>query len=167
MYALVGSFNLGIVTFVGQCMGAGEPEEAAMYTKHILKLDHFSALIFAAILTPCTPFLASLFGLSAETTAMAVKIAVYYYMFSVLLYPESFALPSALRGAGDTKFTMYVSVISMFTLRIAVAYILVYVFHLGILSIWFAMFANWLVRSAFFLLRFKQGRWKTLKVISK
>lgn len=74
-------------------------------------------------------------------------------------------LPNALIGAGDTKYTMVVSMLTMFGLRIGMAYVLGQWLGLGLLGIWLAMQIDWIARSAFFVGRFLRGKWKTIKVI--
>ena len=36
---------------------------------------------------------------------------------------------------------------------------------LGLLGVWLAMIADWVVRAVFFLARYRQGKWKRIKVI--
>jgi Na+-driven multidrug efflux pump len=68
---------------------------------------------------------------------------------------------------------MVVSVVSMWLFRVAFAYVLaqdtVSVFNLfsfpgfgmGVIGVWIAMFADWIVRTLFFLWRFLSGKWLT------
>ena len=63
------------------------------------------------------------------------------------------------------RFTMAVSIASMFLLRILCAYILGLFFQMGIIGIWIAMGLDWALRSAVFLARFKSGRWRNFQVI--
>jgi Na+-driven multidrug efflux pump len=84
---------------------------------------------------------------------------------AVVLSPVSFALPNAFRAAGDVKFPMWVSILSMVIFRIGSGYVFAYVFGLGALSVWFAMILDWLVRGACFVWRWKSGGWKTKTII--
>ena len=158
-------FNALILTVVGQCMGANEISEAIRYKKHILKLNHLFvaivAIIFLIILKP----LISVFGVSAQSEQLTFYILVIYIIGSVLFYPQSFATPSALRGTGDTKYVMIVAASSMFLFRIGCAYLCVYLFNLGVMSIWVAMVLDWIVRAIIFEFRFKKGKWTNNHVI--
>lgn len=162
----VGSgFSAVAMMVVGQCMGAGRPDEATMYTKHILKLDYlFTAVqgvFFMLILRPVV----SIFNVSDEAKNLAFSIMVLYIIGSCLFYPSSFALASALRGAGDTKFVMFVASASMFLFRVAAAYVFVYAFDLGVIGTWCAMVSDWVIRTVIFVIRFAHGKWKNKKVI--
>ena len=154
-YALGSSFTMAIITFVGQCCGAGDIKGAKFYTKHILKLDYAAMIVNAALAILFTAPLVRMYGLSEEATGYAINI----------LYPMSFALPNALRGTGDTVFTMTVSALSMFLFRIIMAYVFVYVFKIGVIAIWYAMVLDWIIRSLAFVLRYKSGKWEKNHVI--
>jgi Na+-driven multidrug efflux pump len=88
----------------------------------------------------------------------------YHCILAVLIWPLSFTLPSALRAANDVKFTMWVSMLSMWIWRIALSYILAIVVGLGVLGIWIAMTIDWLFRSIFFVTRFLQAKYKTMNM---
>lgn len=159
------AFNAVMMIIIGQCMGAGEPDEAEKYTKHILKLDYFMTFINAVLLMVFLNPLTSIFNVSPEAKTSAFWIMVTYILGTALFYPMSFAVASALRGTGDTKFVMVVSITSMFLIRIGAAYIYVYAFGCGVLGIWFAMISDWVIRSIVFIIRFKKEKWKLNKVI--
>ncbi len=164
-YAAASAFTLGILPFVGQCMGAKRPDEAEFYIKHILKLDRLVLIVTAVFAIIFTPQVVSVFGLSEEASVQTINIARLYFFCTPLFYPESFALANALRGTGDTKFPMIVSITTMFVLRVGFAYFMVKVFSLGIMSIWIVMVSDWFVRGIIFTMRFKRGAWKQNRVI--
>lgn len=165
IHSIGAGFSAVAMMVVGQCMGAGRPDEATMYTKHILKLDYLFTLVqgvfFMLILWP----LISIFNVSDEAKNLAFWIMVLYIVGSCLFYPTSFMLASALRGAGDTKYVMYISSASMLLFRVAAAYALVYFFDLGVISAWVAMISDWVIRTVIFIIRFARGKWKNKKVI--
>ena len=80
----------------------------------------------------------------------------------MLFWPLSFTLPQALRAAGDTRFTMVVSSVSMWTMRVGFGILLGRFLGFGVVGIWMAMFADWLLRIAFFLPRFHGHKWETM-----
>ncbi len=164
-YCLITAFTLGIITFVGQCMGAKRPDEAEFYVRHIMKMTRVFTITALLIITPIMPFALKLFGMTAEINRQAFIIYLIYTVFAILVYPESFTLANALRATGDTKFPMITSVSTMFLFRIGFAYILVLGLKLGIYGIWIAMVLDWVIRSTIFRIRFKKGAWKNKKVI--
>lgn len=166
---LVHSFGSAFATLVmmvvGQCMGAREIEDAEMYTKHILKMDYFATCCDVAVFLLLLKPMLSMFDLSSQAENYATVILLIYTLGSCMFYPSSFAIPSALRGAGDTKFVMMVATLSMFLFRIGAAYILVYAFELGVVGTWVAMVLDWVIRTVIFVIRFAHGKWKQNEVI--
>ena len=75
-------------------------------------------------------------------------------------------LPSSLRAAGDVRFAMVTSVVSMFVFRLGAAYLFSLNLGLGALGIWFAMLCDWAVRAVMFSFRWLCGGWKGKSVIA-
>jgi Na+-driven multidrug efflux pump len=75
------------------------------------------------------------------------------------LWSFSFITPSALRAAGDSKFTSVVSMLSMWLFRIVLGYILSIVLPLGIIGVWLAMDCEWGVRGLIFMHRYRGRKW--------
>ena len=65
-----------------------------------------------------------------------------------------------LRAAGDVRFTMISSVLSMWIFRIAFSYLLAQGLQMGLMGVWSAMFIDWFVRAALFTWRFFSNRWR-------
>ncbi len=165
IHGISAGFNALIMTVAGQCMGAGDINEAVRYKKHIIKMNHLFVLLSAIIFVPLFKPLISFFKVSPSSEAWALQILLLYTVFSIFFYPRSFATASALRGTGDTRFVMIAAAGSMFAFRVGLAYILVNAFDLGVLSIWVAMVSDWVVRTVIFELRFRHGKWKNNHVI--
>lgn len=68
-------------------------------------------------------------------------------------------LPAGLKGARDARFTMWVSILSMWGCRIVCGYTLGIVLGFGVVGIWLGMFLDWIVRGLFFWWRMVSGRW--------
>jgi Na+-driven multidrug efflux pump len=88
-------------------------------------------------------------------------------MFMALSQPllaVSMVLSSALRGAGDTRATLLVTFFGIWIARVCVGYWLGIVLGLGLFGMWIAWTSDWAVRAVLLTLRFRTGRWKTLRV---
>ena len=85
---------------------------------------------------------------------------LYHCILSTVFWPPSFSLPNALRAAGDVKFTMWVSMISMWVWRIALSYILAIVFEIGVFGVWIAMTVDWVFRTSCFVFRFYKEKYR-------
>ena len=133
--------GMAALTVVGQCLGAGEKEQAVYYSRRLLLTAYcgawvmnLSAFLFA------NRFVISLFNLSPEAQTMALQVMVWFNFVSLFFWPSSFTLPNILRAAGDARFTMAVSILSMWVFRVGFCYVMVLGFHGRLLSIWMGMF---------------------------
>ena len=159
--------GMAVLTVIGQCLGAGEKEQAKHYARRFLLVAYagawimnLSAFFFLNRIT------LSWFNLSPESNAMALQVMGWFNIISLFIWPSSFTLPNILRAAGDATFTMTVSVFSMWVFRVGFCYLMVLSLHQGnLLSIWGGMFLDWLFRSLFFAIRFFKGSWLEKKVI--
>ena len=106
-----------------------------------------------------------IFNLSEEASSTTIKLLHYFTVFAVVLWPLSFTLPNTLRAAGDAKYTMLVSIISMWTFRVGSSYFLAGTLGLNVTGVWFGMFIDWFFRSFAFVIRFLRGKWAEKKVI--
>ncbi|MDE7170639.1 MAG: MATE family efflux transporter [Oscillospiraceae bacterium] len=159
--------GLSMVTVIGQCMGAGDHEQAVGYTKKLMKVAYLSMGLSCLCLFLAAPVLVPLFNLTTSTAAIAIQVLRWCAVFTIVFWPMAFTLPNALRAAGDAKFTMVVSMLSMWICRIGMSYLLgpVQGLGMGLLGVWVAMFCDWVVRAALFLTRFLRGKWKEHQVI--
>ena len=157
--------GLGLITVVGQCMGAGRPDEASANVRRLMMACHAMMSVTCGALFFFSRQVVGFYNLSSEAGALASHIIRFYSVWCVLIWPESFTLPCALRGAGDARFTMTVSILSMWACRIGLCYLLTLRFGMGLPGVWVAMIIDWAVRMAAFVVRFARGKWRAIKVI--
>ena len=153
---------LALITVVGQCMGAGDYEGIKNYTKRLMKYSFSIIIVLNLVIILLLPLILKLYGLSDETSTLTKQLIIYHSILSSLIWPLSFALPSALRATYDVKFTMLISLISMWVWRIAFSYVLAIYFNMGVLGVWIAMTIDWLFRSICFVTRFKKERYRNV-----
>ena len=156
------AIGLGIVTVVSQCVGAGDYGKARFYTKKLLKMAYVFMDICIVLVYLAMPAVLRLYNVSPEAEGYARQIIWMHGFVGMLIWPLSFTLPQALRAAGDTRFTMVVSSVSMWTMRVGFGILLGRFLGFGVVGIWMAMFADWFLRIAFFLPRFHGHRWETM-----
>lgn len=156
------AIGLGIVTVVSQCVGAGDYEKARFYTKKLLKMTYLFMDLCVLLVYLSMPFFLRLYNVSAEAELYARQVTWMHGFFGILIWPLAFTLPQALRAAGDTKFTMIVSSVSMWTMRVGFGILLGRYLGFGVLGIWMAMFVDWFLRISFFVPRFHGHRWETM-----
>ena len=105
------------------------------------------------------------FALSAEAARIATQLLVSFAICAALIWPLSFTLPNVLRAAGDAKYTMEVSVFSMWVFRVASSYFFAGTMGLGVLGVWIGMYVDWGFRTLLFLIRYRRGKWLEKRVV--
>ena len=157
--------GIGLMTVVGQSIGAGRQEEAKYY---IVKLAGYAevAMIISCILVyiaarPVTV----LAGMSEESTALCMQMILAITIVKPLLWVPSFTPPNGLRAAGDVRFSMITATLTMWLCRVALSIFFMRVVKTGPIGVWYGMFADWGVRGVIFTIRFVRGKWLRFKVI--
>lgn len=158
-----GVFGVGVgmclMTVVGQCLGAGRKEEAKYY---IVKLSGIaelgiiaSCLLVYIMVEPIT----RLGGMEPESARLCIEMVGAITLVKPFMWVLSFVPAYGMRAAGDVKFSMMTSVITMWGCRVALSVALIRVFGIGAMGVWYGMFADWTIRGIIFTTRFFSGRW--------
>ena len=159
------AIGLGMVTVVGQCVGARDHAQARRYTKLLLGWTYaVMTLTNLAVMLLAEPLI-GMYHVGAETNRMAFEVMAVYCIMCAVVWPLSFTTPNALRAAGDARFTMPVSMFSTWIFRIGFSYILGSWMQMGLFGVWLAMEIDWVVRALFFTIRFLGKKWEKSNVI--
>ncbi|MDF2543605.1 MAG: putative rane protein [Herbinix sp.] len=159
------AIGLALITVVGQCIGAQDFDAVKKYTFKLMKLTYLIMAVLNVAIIFLIPLILKLYHLSDETSDIASGLMLYHCILASLIWPIAFALPNALRAANDVRFTMWVSMISMWVWRIAFSYVLALTLGLGVLGVWIAMTIDWLFRAVCFVARFMQAKYKTMSIL--
>lgn len=159
------AIGLAILTVIARCVGAGDYEQARYYNRKLMLYAYGLVLASNVLFYFLLPLFLKLYQLSPETGALARQVILLHGICSVVIWPISFTLPNTLRAAGDVKYTMIISLLSMWIWRVGFSYVLGLWLNLGLVGIWAAMIIDWFVRGIFFLIRYKRGKWETIRVI--
>mgnify|MGYP005803251741 CR=1 FL=1 len=148
------ALGLGLITIAGQCVGAVEYRQARDYTRKLLILNYILAGVICVFMFAGQGALVSIYGLSEESGQIA-KEMIAAHCFAMAVWPLAFTLPYPLRASFDARFTMIISIFSMWVFRIGFAYLLVFLFGFGVLGICYGMFFVRFFRAGVFVGRFK------------
>lgn len=111
------------------------------------------------------PFVVGIYGLSEEASNYARQILIYHSICVVTIWPLSFSLPNTLRAAADVKYTMGMSILSMWIFRIGFSVVLGIYLDMGVFGVWVAMTIDWFFRAVCFVVRFVRGKWKHASLV--
>ncbi len=157
--------SLAMITVVGRCVGASEYGQAKLYVKKLMRFSYWTMGLLAPVILLLLPGVIGSYGLSPEVAQNTWQLMFVYTIVCAVFWPSSFAFPNALRAAGDVKFTMAVSALSMLIFRIGFSYLLVQSLGMGLMGVWVAMMIDWVARSAAFYIRYRRGVWEHRKVL--
>lgn len=159
------AIGLGLITVIGQCVGAGDYKHARYYAKKLIK-DAYIFLIFVnVVIFVSARTISCWYHLTRLGDHYAVQLIRYHSICCMLIFPLAFTIPNVLRAAGDVKYTMTVSIASMWIFRIGLAYVLGRFMNLGVLGVWIAMTIDWAVRAIFNVIRIKGDKWEGKAVV--
>lgn len=159
------AIGLSMVTVIGQCIGAKDYKQAQYYTRKLMTIAYVGMGALNAVLLFTSPTLIAFFHVSAETAALCETVMIYSCICTAIAWVPSFVLPNMLRATGDAKYTMGVSMASMWLCRVVLAYVLGQYMNMGLLGVWVAMTLDWVFRDIFFIIRYFSGKWKNARVI--
>ena len=158
---LIPGFAIGLAlgSVVSQCVGAGDYQQVRYYTKKLLKWAYVLMGTAYVISIIAIPAITHIYGLSEQTAHLTEQLLIICAVFGILIWPLSFSLPNMLRASGDVIYTMIVGISSMCVFRIAMAIWLGGYLEMGVVGVWLAMVADWIVRSIAFVVRYRKGKW--------
>ncbi len=157
--------GVGLMTVVGETLGAGRKEEAVYYVKKLCIVSEVvilcSCLVMYILVRPITHF----GGMEPESAKLCIFMVTCITLVKPFAWVMSFIPAYGFRAAGDVKYTMTVSVLSMWLCRVTFSIILARVFGMGPIAVWIGMFTDWIVRSIAYTVRFRSGKWLNHQVI--
>ena len=97
--------------------------------------------------------------------AMTVQLTWLICLYKPIAWPMSFIPAYGMRAAGDVRFSMLLSAITMWSCRVVITVLLARVWGLGPIAVWIGMFSDWTVRSLAFTWRLRSGKWLDKSVL--
>lgn len=153
------------VTVIGQCMGAGDVEASEYYFKKMIRLTYVLSWLWNIVIFSSAPLLVHLYALPQETKALAVMAICLHNFGYCLVGPIHSSLPNGLRACGDVKFVTFAAIFSTCVCRYLFALLFGVVLGFGLLGVVLAMVCDWMVKAVLVWLRYRSGKWRTMKVI--
>ena len=161
-FILGNGFSVAAATLSGQFLGASDPDaayksgyQAAGMTMLAMSL---SGLLLAFFAEPIAWF----FIQDEEVVKYAV-IFVWIFAMSQPFMALEFSLGSTLRGAGDTRSPLVITVIGLLLIRVPLAFVLYYL-EMPVQWIFATLIIDYLVKGTLLILRYRSRRWmKVLK----
>jgi len=163
-------FGRAVSIIVGQKIGEGKPDiaERSTYNGFILTFTYMASIAVLYVAAPwlfLAPFAAHAnggdFGPISRLAVILLRFVAFYSLFDAL----NIIFASAIRGAGDTRFVMLMITVMSVGVLIIPSYIAMVVFNAHIYTGWAIATAYVSLLGIVFLIRFRGGKWKSMKVI--
>ncbi|MDD4097306.1 MAG: MATE family efflux transporter [Lentisphaeria bacterium] len=151
-------FSMAATTLVGQCLGARQPEYARRHANHVLRLGLVTMTVAGIVLFAVPAPLMRFFTTDQGVIAIGVDL-LRIIAFAQPLTALMIVLTGALRGAGDTKWPFYISIIGMWGVRLTTCYLFLHIFGWGVRGAWLSMLVDLSLRGLLFYGRWHSNRW--------
>lgn len=155
-------FTIAAMALMGQGLGAKKPGQAKEDVLLVLKYTSGFMFFLSFFMIFMPEKIVWLFTDDAKT----IKEASLYLVivgFSQIPLAFNFVLSGALRGAGDSKRTLKINLISLWFVRIIPAFLLSWYFE-SILFVYLAMISDTFVKATWLWITFNKGEWQKIKV---
>ena len=157
--------GVGLMTIVGQCLGAGRQDEAVYYIKKLCVIAEVIIIISCLGVFALTKPITILGGMEKESADMCFHMVMWITIVKPLVWIMAFIPGYGLRAAGDVKFSMITSCCTMWVCRFCLCVFLIRRLGFGPMGVWIGMFADWTLRGIIFTWRFHSRKWLQHKVI--
>lgn len=152
-------FSVAAMTLVGQNLGKGVPHRAAQYAWLTNRMAVGSMTVMGVLFFFLAKPLTGLFIQEPEVVYWGMQCV----MIAALEQPTialTYVLGGALRGAGDTRWPMYVTTAGVWFVRIPLIYLFIIVLKYDITAAWYITAADFLVRSIILWRRVASNKWQ-------
>jgi len=165
-------FGIAVSVLVGRYIGRGRPDLASRstYSGFLMTMLYMSTVAFLYVAVPgifTAPYAAgsgeALFPEIRRLTEVLLRFVALYSIFDTM----NIIFASAIKGAGDTRFVMYIIVLMSGCVLVIPTWYLVMVMGLGIMAAWVVATTYVILLGFVFYLRFLQGKWKVMRVIEE
>ncbi len=157
---------VALTTMVGHGVGRGDDAAAERTMWHVLRVAWVCMIAIGLTFIPLAPYVVGLYSPDAAVIDVGSQLVRLNCIF-LFCYPTTFILPNGLKGAGDARYTMLTTLIGMVVFRIVLGYLLGVVLGYGVVGVWLGIIIDWIVRSALYMRRLKDGKWKGVRLLGE
>ena len=150
-------FSIAGATLVGQHLGAGNPNQARRAGWGAMRLSIVSMTFFGILIA----FFAEPLSRYMIDNDEVVRLSVVFIWLLGSMQPImaiEFSLGGALRGAGDTKTPLVITLTCLLFIRVSLALIF-YMLDASIEIIFSTLVADYVVKGFLYVARFKSNKW--------
>ncbi|MDO4977635.1 MAG: MATE family efflux transporter [Eubacteriales bacterium] len=151
------ALGAAMLTVVGQCYGAGQKDEAKRYAKILIVINYAMLAVICSIMIIGRSFFVGMYHLSPQASVLGIGLLLSHAI-AMIIWPIGFLTPYYFRAIGKARFTMIVSITTMWLFRIGLAYVFICILGMNVLGIWYAMYVDWIVRVIVYIIAFQKEK---------
>jgi len=156
------NFSIALAAFVGQNVGAGKLDRVRKGLNFTLIMSSIVAIIVTILVSIFAHDLMELFTKDSKVVEIGANylwiVSSFYIAFTLM-----FIFTGVLRGAGDTLIPMFITLFSLWVIRIPIAWFLSA--RIGINGIWWAIPIAWFIGLIGSFIYYKTGYWKRKRIV--
>ena len=150
--------GVGLMTIVGQCIGAGRKDEAVYYIKKLCMIAEVILIISCLSVFVLTKPITILGGMEKESADMCIHMTMWITIVKPLVWIMAFIPGYGMRAAGDVKFSMLTSCTTMWLCRFCLSVFMIRIVGVGAMGVWIGMFSDWTLRGIIFFVEIPQQK---------
>ena len=168
LFSLITWTSVGLMgaaaTIAGQNLGAGHPERAIAGVHHASRIGIMVAAVVGLMFVAFPHALLGLFGATEPDVATLGESLLLYLAVSGFFITTALVYTGGLQGTGDTRSPLFITLASQVAIPIGLCAIIQAIRPLHSSDIWLAIVLGHLTRCVLSVLRFRQGKWRHIKV---
>ncbi|HOP70490.1 MAG TPA: MATE family efflux transporter [Bacillota bacterium] len=156
-------FSTAASTMVGQNLGAKQPKAAKVSAIECWKM---AAAVMGGMAVLFLLFPVGFMKIFTDDSRVYPYAYLTMRIMAYIQIPESvgFVMGGALRGAGDTRTVLGITMAGAWGVRVGLALLLIRQLGMGLEGAWIAMAADWTLRATFMVLRWRSDKWQEIRV---
>ncbi|MEM7299415.1 MAG: MATE family efflux transporter, partial [Bacteroidota bacterium] len=168
LFSLITWTSVGIMgaaaAVAGQNLGAGDGDRAAKAVRVSSRIGLLMAVSIGLLFLFFPKQLLAIFGMNEpEVVEIGVQL-LRVLSLSGLFVTVALSYTGGLQGTGDTKSPLYISIISQIIIPLGICFVIQQTSTLDPIDIWIAILLGHITRCTLSVLRFNQGKWRSIKI---
>ena len=169
LFSLITWTSVGLMgaaaTIAGQNLGAGHPERAVQGVHTASKIGVGVAASVGLLFVAFPEALLGAFGATEAAVATIGEQLLRYLAISGFFITIALTYTGGLQGTGDTRSPLFITLASQIAVPIGMCTVIQSMRPLQPADIWLAIVLGHLTRCVLTVLRFRQGKWRTIQVV--
>ena len=163
-FSLGDGMQVAAVALIGRSLGEKDTAKAKRYGNICQKIGVLISICLAIIMFFGGRTIFSFYFTDSNVLDMGVLIT-RFIMIIVLFQISQIIFAGCLRGAGDIKYCLFASLMSVTIIRTFITWSLSGgIINLGLTGIWIGVLSDQFSRFCFLSIRFKQGKWTEISI---